>query len=134
MHNYKRPPIIEAVIEVRFGGEALADQVMETLGNKFSERYPAPRQATNNLGFELTGTMLRVLQQNLGFKIHSRDGDFTVSIGRNALGTSKNAPYGGWERIRRRGPGQLDGLGESGRLEKRCQNWACATSTASTFR
>jgi uncharacterized protein (TIGR04255 family) len=97
MPNYKRPPIVEAVLEVRFGESPLDDKVMERLSKRFSERYPAPHQPSNNVGVELSGTMLRVTQQNLGFKILSTDGGFTVSIGRNALGTSKNAPYGGWD-------------------------------------
>jgi uncharacterized protein (TIGR04255 family) len=97
MPNYKRPPIIEAVIEVRFGGPALDDKVMDTLLKRFSERYPAPPQKTDNFGFELAGTELRVMQQNVGFRILSADGGFAVNIGRNAIGTSKNAPYGGWE-------------------------------------
>jgi uncharacterized protein (TIGR04255 family) len=97
MPDYKRPPIIEAVVEVRFGGSPLDDEVMEKLGNRFSERYPTPRQPSNNVGVEVTGTTVRVMQQNLGFKILSADGNFTVNLGRNALGTSRNAPYGGWD-------------------------------------
>jgi uncharacterized protein (TIGR04255 family) len=30
-------------------------------------------------------------------QILSTGGGFTVNVGRNALGTSKNAPYGGWD-------------------------------------
>jgi uncharacterized protein (TIGR04255 family) len=97
MPTYKIPPVTEAVLEVRVGGPALNDADMEKLGNRFSERYPTPRQPSNNLGVELTGTTLRINQQNLGFKILSADGGFTVNVGRNALGTSKNAPYTGWE-------------------------------------
>jgi uncharacterized protein (TIGR04255 family) len=97
MPDYKRPPIIEAVIEVRFAGAPLDDQVMETLRKRFSERYPAPPQQNANVGFEVVGTDLRIMQQHIGFKILSGDGGFTVNIGRNSLGTSRNAPYLGWE-------------------------------------
>lgn len=97
MPTYKRPPIIEAVVEVRIGGPALDDKVMEKLGGRFSARYPAPPQRSDNFGVEFSGTALRVMQQNLGFKILSADDEFTVNVGRNGLGTSKNAPYSGWE-------------------------------------
>jgi uncharacterized protein (TIGR04255 family) len=96
MPDYKKPPVIEAVVEIRIGGAALDDKVMEKLTKEFGERYPAPPQPSNNLGVEFTGTLLRVMQQNLGFKILSSDAGFTVNVGRNALGTSRNAPYGGW--------------------------------------
>lgn len=97
MPEYKRPPIVEAVVEIRFGGPPLDDQVMSALGKRFSERYPAPPQQAQNIGFELQGTALRIIQQNAGFKILSADGGLSVNIGRNALGTSKNPPYAGWE-------------------------------------
>jgi uncharacterized protein (TIGR04255 family) len=97
MPNYKRPPIIEAVVEVRVGGAALDDKVMDLLTKRFAERYPAPPQPSNNLGVEVSGATLRVMQQNLGFKIHSADGGYTVNVGRNALGTSRNPPYEGWD-------------------------------------
>src|SRR5712691_7396141 len=97
MPNYKRPPVIEAVMEVRFGGPPLADQVVEALHKRFSERYPTPPQQTNNVNFELAGTMLRVTQQNLGLKILSADGRFTAILGRNSFVTSRSAPYAGWE-------------------------------------
>lgn len=101
MPDYKRPPIIEAVVEVRFGGSSLDDKVMEKLGNRFSERYPTPRQPSNNVGVEVSGATVRIMQQNLGFKILSTDGSFTLNVGRNALGTSRNAPYGGWDEFMR---------------------------------
>jgi uncharacterized protein (TIGR04255 family) len=97
MPHYKRCPIIEAVVEVRTGGSPLDDKAMEKVTKRLGERYPAPPQPSNNLGVEVSGTMVRVTQQNLGFKILSADGGFTVNVGHNALGTSKNAPYGGWE-------------------------------------
>jgi uncharacterized protein (TIGR04255 family) len=96
MPNYKRPPVIEAVIELRFNGPALDDRVMETLLKRFSKRYPAPPQKTDNVGVEFAGTELRLTQQNVGFRILSADGRFTVNLGRNSLGTSRNAPYAGW--------------------------------------
>jgi len=97
MPNYKRPPVVEAVVEVRVGGAPLDDKAMEKLSKRFSKRYPAPHQPSNNVDVELSGTTLLVTQKNLGFKILSTDGGFTVNVGRNALGTSKNAPYGGWD-------------------------------------
>src|ERR1700746_1109761 len=100
MPNYKRSPIIEAVIEVRFGGPALDDKVMDTLLKRFSERYPAPPQKTDNVGFELAGTMLRLTQQNVGFKILSATGSFTVNLGHNSLVPSRNAPYVGGDKFR----------------------------------
>jgi hypothetical protein len=45
----------------------------------------------------VVGTTIRVVQQNAGFKIHSVEGGSTVHIGRAAIGTSKNAPYAGWD-------------------------------------
>lgn len=97
MPSYTRPPIIEAVVEVRFGGQPLDDQAMAALAKRFSERYPTPPQQTNNVAFELAGTVLRVTQQNVGFGILSADGKFTINLGRNSIATSRNAPYEGWE-------------------------------------
>lgn len=96
MPSYKKPPVVEAVVEVRIG-EGLDDKVMDRLTKKFSERYPAPPQPSNNVEVEFSGTALRLRQQNLGFTILSADAGFTVNLVRNAIGTSKNAPYGGWE-------------------------------------
>jgi uncharacterized protein (TIGR04255 family) len=97
MPHYKRPPVIEAVIEVRFGGAPLVDQDMEALRKRLSDRYPTPPQQTNNLNFEVVGTAIRITQQNLGFRILSADGMFTVIVARNSFVTSTSAPYPGWE-------------------------------------
>ena len=55
MPNYKRPPIVEAVLEVRVVGSPLDDSAMERLSKRFSERYPAPHPPSNNVGVEALG-------------------------------------------------------------------------------
>jgi uncharacterized protein (TIGR04255 family) len=93
---YKRPPIIEAVIEVRT--TSTVDQgTIDKLQKRLAERYPAPPQKTANISFEVTEMGANIRQDLSGFKILSGDGSFTVSVTNSAIVTSRTPPYLGWE-------------------------------------
>lgn len=93
---YRRPPIIEAVVEVRVV-TPLDDALLNKLQNLLAERYPAPPQKTANISVEAGPNGVTINQEASGFKILSNDGTFTVSVGRGAISTSRTAPYGGWD-------------------------------------
>jgi uncharacterized protein (TIGR04255 family) len=94
--SYKRPPITEAVVEVRMAS-AIDAGLSQKLQNRLAERYPAPPQKTANISFELTETGANIRQDVSGFKILSGDGTFTVSVTNSAISTSRTPPYLGWE-------------------------------------
>jgi uncharacterized protein (TIGR04255 family) len=97
MPHYKRPPITEAVVEVRFeAGVPLSS--IERLRNRLLEFYPAPVQSIYTANVELVERGSRVIEQQIdGFRLTAGDGTGIISIGQRFIGTSRLAPYEGWE-------------------------------------
>ncbi len=98
MTPYKRPPIIEAVLEVRLAAP-IEEKKAAKVEAQFQKRYPTPPQRVANLSLESDGASLRINQEQTGFKILSADGAFTVTAGRVLIATSRTAPYCGWEQF-----------------------------------
>lgn len=94
--NYRKPPIVEAIIEVRFASN-VDDQSLERFEAIVRDRYPTPPQLVTNLNVENFGSAIRINQEQAGFKIFSVDGTFTVTAGRNLVATARAAPYVGWD-------------------------------------
>jgi uncharacterized protein (TIGR04255 family) len=93
--SYRRPPITEAVIEIKVEGpieRGLIDKVKDRL----LTNYPIGPQENTNFNIEL-GAEPRVQKQFLGYRLTAPDGAGVVSVAHSSIGTSKLAPYEGWE-------------------------------------
>lgn len=93
---YVRPPILEAVVEIRVKSGIDQDS-MNKIEKRLKTRYPAPPQKTANISVEISDVGAHVRQDIGGFKILSADGSNTVSVTNVAIGTSAMPPYSGWE-------------------------------------
>jgi len=96
MAPYRKPPITEAVIEFRIE-PALKRAVLDKLAERFSERYPLGPQETFSVNVEVGLEQPKVSQHVQGYKLIAADGAGILTVGPNTLGTSKLAPYEGWE-------------------------------------
>jgi uncharacterized protein (TIGR04255 family) len=95
VQSYKRPPIVEAVIEVRLQTPIDSD-LLERIKDELLKEYPVPPLRTMAVNVELSEAP-KVLQQAQGYRLSSGDGAALVNIGPNSLSTSRLAPYEGWE-------------------------------------
>jgi uncharacterized protein (TIGR04255 family) len=95
VQTYKRPPIVEAVIEIKIEGGIESD-VLERVKNQLLEDYPAPPLRTMAVNLELADEP-KVRQQAQGYRLSSGDGASLVTIGPGVIATSRLAPYEGWE-------------------------------------
>jgi uncharacterized protein (TIGR04255 family) len=88
---------VEAIVEVSIGNP-IAMTVVERLRDKLLESYPLPPQALITANVELRSDTASVVQQQVqGFKLTASDGAGLVTIGPRSIGTSRLAPYEGWE-------------------------------------
>jgi uncharacterized protein (TIGR04255 family) len=91
---YKRPPIIEAVIEVRCEG-SVEREVVDRLKRRLSNRYPLADEAQS---FDVQlGPMAAIRQQFEAYHLRSTDGTDTVILGAGNIATTRLPPYEGWE-------------------------------------
>jgi uncharacterized protein (TIGR04255 family) len=96
--HYNRPPITEAVIEMRFD-EVLNERDMERLRERFKSDYATIEQM-QELEFALEQT--KVVAPKIkpgGFKMTSRDAVDLIMIKSHTLGTIRLAPYETWEHL-----------------------------------
>lgn len=98
---YQRPPITEAVIELRFATPVAADQ-LEKIQRRFSVNYPRYQQI-RNVGFELNltesleVTPQAVTNQHIGHRLTSDDATEILLLEPFSIAVSQLAPYPGWE-------------------------------------
>jgi uncharacterized protein (TIGR04255 family) len=97
--TYKRPPITEAVVEVRIG-TPIGINVVERVRDRLMQSYPVPPQMLISADIALTEeptkpTMVRPHVQ--GYRLTAADGAGLVSIATNFISTSRLAPYEGWD-------------------------------------
>ena len=96
MPRYKRPPITEAVVEVRIA-TSIAMATVGRVRDRLKEYYPLEGQlrATN---VEIGETTARVLGEQLqGYRLTAADGASIVSVTTQSVSTSRLPPYDGWE-------------------------------------
>jgi uncharacterized protein (TIGR04255 family) len=96
MPPYKRPPIAEAVIEVRIGNPISMDLVGR-VRDRLLEFYPPPVQSVMQTNFAIGIGAPTIQEQTLGYRLNSGDGAGLVTIGQQYISTSKLPPYEGWE-------------------------------------
>src|SRR5262245_51572337 len=93
--KYARPPITEAVIEIRFG-ERFGQRDLERLRDRFARDLPKVEETYDvNVSVE-SGKASTQLTQS-GYKLTSADARDIVFLFHSNLLTSRLAPYQGWE-------------------------------------
>lgn len=112
---YKRPPITEAVIEVRLSND-VDMKTIEKLKEKFSERYPLPPIALANFNVDIGSERATVSQRNDGYRLTDAEGLSVVIITPRSIVTSRLAPYDGWESF-------FETAGENWKIWKRFVGW-----------
>jgi uncharacterized protein (TIGR04255 family) len=92
---YKRPPITEAIIEVRIV-TALDMATLDKMQKRYLEDYPAPPQSLMNVDFEV-GELTKIKQEFESYRLTAADGAGIVAVGPSRLATSRLPPYEGWD-------------------------------------
>ena len=95
---YKRPPIQEAVIELRFAQEVQAD-ILGELQKLNVENYPLPAIPNAMLGIEMRDNELRVEQRLVGLILTGQNGEEKQTIGPRNFGVSVIGSYPGWDKL-----------------------------------
>lgn len=95
MKQYAKPPITEAIVEIQPQSEFSA-KVFERLQRKFRKAYPIA-QAQYEAKIEFNGETVDASAINVGFRFASSEGTETLLLRKRAFGTSRLAPYCGWE-------------------------------------
>ena len=96
VQRYKRPPITEAVVEVRMASP-INRELLDKLQKRLLQDYPLPPQRTFNMHVEIGEETAKVSQVPLGYRLTSPNASDLVSISPIAIGTSRLPPYEGWE-------------------------------------
>lgn len=94
--RYKRPPIVEASFEVRFR-QTLSTREMERLRDRFKRTHPTIEEQ-RQVNIELLAQKAVTTEATLvGYKLTASNASDLVIIQQHALGSSRLAPYEGWE-------------------------------------
>lgn len=100
--NYKKPPIVEAVIELRFA-ESLNQQHLETLALKKKSRFTV--QKIEEIEFKISAqkdlaAQTEINSKLVGYKlIGSDDTSNLIQIKSNSISISRLPPYEGWPKL-----------------------------------
>lgn len=95
--HYRRPPITEAVVELR-----LADQIgvaeVDKIRDRLAPDYPVPPELMQNISFTTgRGEQNRAQVDFAGYRLSSLDAINVAIVGRQNLTASRLAPYSDWE-------------------------------------
>lgn len=91
---YKRPPITEAVVELRLAAPIEQNQV-EKIKQRLEDRYPLFAGFVQNISVLSPGTAPKV--EIAGYRLTSADAADLAVVARQSISTSRLAPYNGWE-------------------------------------
>lgn len=94
---YKRPPITEAVIELRFA-KTLEKEVLKKVVGRLEGAYPLLEEE-NLYQIDFNGTSGKMGVSHFGFKASSLDQTDILQMRPNQIGLSRRAPYLGWDRF-----------------------------------
>lgn len=96
-HQYPKPPLLEAVLELRFE-QNFAEREFIRLRDRLQRAYPTVEELrTFEAKLEAQGA---VKDQGLaGFRLTAKSSVDVVVLQQNALITSRLAPYYGWEQL-----------------------------------
>jgi len=95
--QYKRPPITEAVIELRFDGKIDRD-LIDKLQGRLSTKYPFS-MGGKVWNVEIGDAPPKIRQEFQGYRMTAVDGTGIVVISPSLISTSRLAPYSGWEQM-----------------------------------
>ena len=97
---YKRPPITEAVIEIRFVQPVKVDREHSII-KKFRSEYGDCQEFTSyDVKFDITGSNItQDTTPHLGFRFSSADMTELVILSESSFAVSQLAPYPGWEKF-----------------------------------
>jgi uncharacterized protein (TIGR04255 family) len=95
--QYLKPPLIEAVLELRFGHD-LSDKELTRAKDRLQRAFPAVEEMkTFQAKLEAYGAVRDL--GLAGFKLTAKNGADVILLQRNTLVTSRLPPYYGWERL-----------------------------------
>lgn len=106
---YTRPPITEAVIEIRFEENLSLDQ-MQKIRNDLQKNYSFSENI-EEVGFKIdpkNKIMSKISEGIVGFKLTNEDQTEVSQIKQNSMVCSKLAPYSGWESFQPRAVADWD--------------------------
>jgi uncharacterized protein (TIGR04255 family) len=94
---YRRPPITEAVVELRLADPIGIDEV-DKIKDRLSDEYPVPPQVMQNVSIIAgPGNQNRAQVEFGAYRMSSLDAANVAIIGRQHIAASRLAPYTGWE-------------------------------------
>ncbi|SHH25628.1 TIGR04255 family protein [Bradyrhizobium erythrophlei] len=95
---YRRPPITEAVVELRLADPIGIDEV-EKIRDRLTGDYPVPPQLLQNISFTAGpgDQNNRAQVEFAGYRLSSADAINVAIIGPQNVSASRLAPYSGWE-------------------------------------
>lgn len=94
--HYKRPPITEAVVEIRFR-RPINQAPLSRIRNRIQQDYPLNPQPILAVDIEVAENSATVKQEAQGFRLTASDGAAIVTLAPQSISTSRLAPYEGWE-------------------------------------
>lgn len=94
---YKRPPIIEAVIEFRCG-ERIPSSIVDKVRVRLKQDFPREEELKNySVKLDFDAGSASVDTESVGYKMTSRDGVDVRVVNTNSFTISRLAPYLGWD-------------------------------------
>ena len=96
MEPYRKPPIVEAILEFQFDQEISFERVQKA-STKFASAYP-----TSETEFEIQGNIelgsqkSTINQRTIGVKLSSKDQSKVILARIRSVGFAELAPYSGW--------------------------------------
>jgi uncharacterized protein (TIGR04255 family) len=94
---YNRPPIIEAVIDLKFEGD-LSERDLERLHDRFKSGYPSiEEKKTIQVDLSAGGVVTR--SSPAGFKMTAKNGVDLVLVNSDSIGSVRFAPYETWDNL-----------------------------------
>jgi uncharacterized protein (TIGR04255 family) len=97
--HYPRPPIIEAVIEVRFEG-LFTPREMERVRDRFKRDFPSIEE-TRNIRVEVLVKGVAGTATPAGFRMTAKNAVDVILINESAIATVRKGPYDKWEELRK---------------------------------
>jgi uncharacterized protein (TIGR04255 family) len=95
--RYPRPPITEAVIELRFEG-ALSAREMTRARDKFKREFPTIEER-KTVEIQILPSDVKHIATPAGFKMTAKNAVDVFLINPSTVGTSRLAPYETWEAL-----------------------------------
>ncbi|MGA9581764.1 MAG: TIGR04255 family protein [Allosphingosinicella sp.] len=97
--QYRAPPIIDAIIEVRFGS-LLTEAERQRVSTKFEKRYPFVQEVVNQriaVTVGAAGSNLDTIDEEHIFRRTSAEMPEVLQVGSKIFSVASQAPYQGWD-------------------------------------